>query len=55
MEEKYGVLSSIVTSTVCESAFVVRGVFPVIEKLVPGRKKGSEKRLRIIYPTPTIE
>jgi hypothetical protein len=33
------VLPSIVTSTVCASAFRVTGVFPIIEKLVPEIQK----------------
>ena len=43
MEEEYGFLPSIVTSIVCESAFTVPGVFPVIEKLVPESKKELEQ------------
>jgi hypothetical protein len=37
VEEEYDVSSSIVTSTVCESALIFAGVFPVIAKLVPER------------------
>jgi hypothetical protein len=46
VEEEYDLLPSIATSIVCESAFIVRGVFPVIEKLMPERQKVST---RILY------